>query len=178
MKLFLIRHGHTEIVNGEAKLSKEGISQSKYLAEKLRKIKFDKIYASDLERSKNTAREYSNDFIEDKRIREIYRVLIGGPEKEGTLSNRKAEDKSRADKFFQEILKENGNILIFGHGNIIKYFLNKVLMSKKNLWKNLVLDNCSISIIEKKENSLIIKGINIKGDFEEYLKDSQNIYSE
>lgn len=178
MKLFLVRHGHTEIVNGEAKLSKEGVSKSKKLAEKLRKIKFNKVYTSDLERSKSTAKESSKDFVEDKRLREIYRVLVGGPEKEGTSPSREFEDKKRADEFFQEILNKNGNILIFCHGNIIRYFLNKILKSGENLWENLVLDNCSVSIIEKNENGLFIKGINLKGNFEENIKDSKNIYFE
>ena len=178
MKLFLIRHGHTEILNGEVKLSKEGISQSKKLAKKLRKIKFAKIYTSDLLRSKSTVKEYSENFIEDKRLREIYRVLVGGPEKEGTSPNRESEDRKRADEFFEEILNENGNILVFCHGNIIRYFLNKILKSKENLWENLVLDNCSVSIIEKNENGLFIRGINLKGDFEKNLENSENIYLE
>ena len=178
MRLFLIRHGHTKIVNGEAILSKEGISQSKELAKKLRKIDFDKVYTSDLERSKNTAREYSDTFIEDNRLREVYRVLVGGPEKEGTSSNREFEDKKRADEFFQEILKENGNILVFCHGNIIRYFLNKILKSKENLWENLISDNCSVSIIEKNEKELFIRGINLKGDFEENIKNFNNVYLE
>lgn len=178
MKLFFVRHGHTEIVNGEAKLSKEGTSQSKELAKKLRKIKFSKIYTSDLERSKDTAKEYSENFIEDKRLREVYRVLVGGPKKDGTSPDRESKDKKRADEFFQEILNKDGNIIVFCHGNIIRYFLNKILKSKENLWENLVLDNCSVSIIEKNEKGLSIKSINSKGDFLEYLEEREVHYIE
>jgi len=176
MKLFLVRHGRTEIINGEAKLSEEGVSQSKKLVEKLKKIKFDKIYTSDLERSKSTTKEYSKNFIQDVRLREIYRVLVGGPEKDRTSLNRKTQDKKRADNFFEKILEEKGNILIFCHGNIIRYFLNKILKSKENLWESLVLDNCSISIIEKKDKRLFIRGINLNDNFEENIKDSKNIF--
>lgn len=178
MKLFFVRHGHTEVVNGEAKLSKEGTSQSRRLAERLRKVKFDKIYTSDLERSRSTAKEYSENFIEDKRLREVYRVLVGGPEKKGTSPNREIEDRKRADEFFQEILNGKGNILVFCHGNIIRYFLNKILKSKENLWEDLVLDNVSVSIMEENENGLFIKGINLREDFEENIKESKNVYLE
>ena len=178
MKLFLIRHGHTEIINGEAKLSEKGILQSKELTKKLKNLKIDKIYTSDLERSKETVREYSEEFIEDERLREVYRVLVGGPEKEGTSPNRELEDKKRADDFFNEILYNEGNFAIFCHGNIIRYFLNKIIKSKENLWENLVLDNCSVSIVEKIENGLFIRGINLKGNFEENIKDPENIYLE
>jgi len=177
MKLFLIRHEHTEVINGEAKLSEKGILQSKKLTKKLRDLKIDKIYSSDLERAKETAKEYSENFVEDKRLREVYRVLVGGPKKEGTSPNRESEDKKRADDFFNEIIENEGNFAIFCHGNIIRYFLNKIIKSKENLWKNLVLDNCSISIIEKNENGLFIRGINLKGSFEEGME-LENVYLE
>ncbi|MFH1376996.1 MAG: phosphoglycerate mutase family protein [Candidatus Woesearchaeota archaeon] len=178
MRLFLIRHGHTEIQEGEAKLSEKGVLQSKELAKKLKKLKIDKVYTSDLERAKETAKEYSENFVEDKRLREVYRVLVGGPKKEGASPNRELEDKKRADDFLDEIIENEGNFAIFCHGNFIRYFLNKIIKSKKNLWKNLVLDNCSVSIIEKNKDGLFIKGINLKGDFEENIKDSENVYLE
>ncbi len=178
MRLFLIRHGHTEILDGEAKLSKKGMLQSKALSKKLEKLKFDKVYTSDLERSKRTTEEYTKDFIKDPRLREVYRVLVGGPEKEGTSPEREMKNKERADKFFEEILGEEGNIAIFCHGNTIRYFLNKILNSKENIWENLVLDNCSVSIIEKNKEGLFIKGINLKNDFEENVMESKNVYIE
>jgi len=178
MRLFLIRHGHTEIRNGKAKLSDKGILQSKELSKKLKKLKIDKVYTGDLERSKKTAEEYTRDFIEDSRLREVYRVLVGGPEKEGASLEREAKDKERADKFFEEILGEEGNIAVFCHGNMIRYFLNKILKSKENLWETLVLDNCSVSIIEKNKEELFIKGINLKSDFEKNLVESKNVYLE
>ena len=178
MKLFLIRHGHTEVKNGKAKLSKEGIFQSIELSKKLRKIKFDKIYSSDLDRAKETVKEYSKDFILDKRLREVYRVLVGGPKKEGTSLNRESEDKKRADDFFNQIFENEGNFAIFCHGNIIRYFLNKILKSKENLWESLILDNCSVSIIEKNEKGFFIRGINLKGDFEENMAEKEIYYNE
>ena len=178
MNLFLIRHGHVEIMDGETKLSEKGILQSKELSKKLKNLKIDKVYSSDLERAKETAKEYSENFIEDKRLREVYRVLVGGPEKEGTSPNREIEDKTRADDFFKEIIENEGNFALFCHGNIIRYFLNKIIKSRENLWENLVLGNCSVSIIEKNKKGLFIKGINLKGNFEENIREYKNIYLE
>jgi serine/threonine-protein phosphatase PGAM5 len=177
MKLFLIRHGLAEMKNGEMRLSKRGISQSKKLSIKLRKIRINRTYTSNSTRSKETVKEYTNKFIEDERLKEVYRVIIGGPKKEGTSQHRATKDKKRADEFFDEVLKKDGNMAIFCHGNIIKYFLNKILKSKENLWEKMTIDNCSVSIIEKKENKLIIKSINLKDNFEE-IKDTSNVYFE
>jgi broad specificity phosphatase PhoE len=180
MKLFLIRHGDTKIIDGEAKLTKKGILQSKELAKRLKDLKIDQIYSSDLERAKETAKEYSENFVEDKRLREIYRVLVGGPKREGTYPEREINDKKRADEIFKELLEKGKgkDTLVFCHGNIIRYFLNKILKSKENLWENLVLDNCSLSIIEKGKNGLTIKGINLKENFRDNLTESDNIYLE
>lgn len=64
MQLFITRHGETEenklgILQGHmpGKLSSEGIAQAKFLGERLRNEQFDYIYASDLQRVVDTARE-------------------------------------------------------------------------------------------------------------------------
>lgn len=176
MRLFLIRHGYTENRKGDVRLSEKGILQSKELSKKLGKLKIGKVYTSDLIRSKETVKEYTNTYIEDKRLREIYRLLVGGPEKEGTSPERKIDDEKRANEFFEEILKEEENIALFCHGNIIRFFLNKILKSKENVWERLIINNCSVSIIEKNKSGLFIRGINLNGNFEENIKELDNIY--
>jgi serine/threonine-protein phosphatase PGAM5 len=178
MRLFLIRHGHTENVDGEAKLSKKGISEAKVIAKKLNDLKFDKVFTSDLIRSIETVKEFTEDYIPDQRLREVYRVLIGGPEKVGTSEDRKEKDRKRADDFFKEVLKEEGNIAIFCHGNIIRYFLNKILKTEHNIWESLVIDNCSISIIENNEKGIFVNRINLKEGFQEYFEKIEQEYVE
>lgn len=179
MAIYLIRHGHTENIDGEAKLSDKGELQSESLAKRLSGMKFDKIYSSDLERSKRTATFYSEEFVEDSRLREIYRVLVGGPIKEGTDPSREENDRNRADDFFEELVNEEGNIAVFAHGNIIRYFLNKIIGSDKDIWSNLFLDHCSVSIIERGEKENLISGINLKQGFNESIKNREgNVYIE
>jgi serine/threonine-protein phosphatase PGAM5 len=177
MRLFLIRHGSTELINGELRLSEKGVSQSKRLSNRLKEIKINKIYTSTSIRSRETVEIYTRNFIEDERLKEVYRTLIGGPKKEGTSKDRKRIDKKRADEFFNQSLKEKGNIAIFCHGNIIRYFLNKILKSNENLWEKMAINNCSISIISNDNGKKTIEGINLKNDLK-ITKYSNNKYSE
>jgi serine/threonine-protein phosphatase PGAM5 len=169
MKIYLIRHGEADSKIEGIPLTKKGLYESKIVANELLNYKFKKIYFSDLLRAKQTAEIYLKlnpdiETVSDERLREIYRVLIGGSEKIGTSENREINDKKRADEFFEEILKKGDDVAIFCHGNIIRYYLNKVLKSKENLWESLVINNCSISIITLEENNLKIEGINLNKD--------------
>ncbi|MBS3082259.1 histidine phosphatase family protein [Candidatus Pacearchaeota archaeon] len=169
MKIYLIRHGEADSKVEGIPLTKKGLYEAKIVANELLNYNFKKIYFSDLLRAKQTAEIYLElnpdiEIVSDERLREIYRVLIGGPEKMGTSENREINDKKRADEFFEEILKKGDDVAIFCHGNIIRYYLNKVLKSKENIWESLVINNCSISIITLEENNLKIDGINLNKD--------------
>jgi serine/threonine-protein phosphatase PGAM5 len=161
MKIFLVRHGEADSEIEGVPLTNKGILGAKSVAGALKKYNFEKIYSSDLLRVKQTCEEFTKNYIEDSRLGEVYRVLIGGPIKEGTSEGRETRDKKRADEFFEELLKKNGDPLIFCHGNLIRYYLNKVLKSKENLWESMTINNCSISILEFKDNLLEIKEVNL-----------------
>ncbi len=166
MKIYLIRHGEADSKIEGVPLTKKGLDEARIVANELLNYKFKKIYFSDLLRAKQTADIYLElnsdmEAVSDERLREIYRVLIGGPEKIGTSENREINDKKRADEIFEEILKKGEDVAIFCHGNIIRYYLNKVLKSKENLWESLTINNCSISIMGLEENNLKIEGINL-----------------
>jgi len=161
MKIILVRHGEADSNIEGVPLTKKGLAEAKSVAKELSKYSFEKIYSSNLIRAKQTCEEFTKEYIEDERIREIYRVLIGGAVKEGTSKDREILDKKRADESFNELLKEDENALIFCHGNLIRYYINKVLKSKENLWKVMTINNCSISILEFKENILEIRNINL-----------------
>ena len=120
------------------------------------------------------------EYLETEKLKEIYRVLIGGPEKEGTSKERAEENKKRADEIWGFFLKEKNNILVFSHGNIIRYFLNKVLKKDEDLWKNLQIDSGSISILEITGKNVKINKINLINHLpKEELKGSiEKIYIE
>lgn len=166
MKIFLVRHGEADAEIEGNPLTEKGILEANSVAEELLKYDFKKIYYSDLLRAKETADPYlklNKDIksFEDSRLREIYRVIIGGPIKEGTSPDREINDRKRADEIFNEMIKNEGNILVFCHGNIIRYFLNKALKSNDNLWESMKINNGSISILGFKKESLKIEEINL-----------------
>jgi len=166
MKIFFIRHGEADPKLEGAPLTEKGIIEADSVAKELLKYDFDKAYYSDLIRAKDTANSYLKlnreiKSIEDSNLREVYRILVGGPIKEGTSQDREKNDKKRADKIFEELLKNNENVIVFCHGNIIRYYLNKILKSKDNIWESLIINNGSISIIESEGDSLKIKAINL-----------------
>ncbi len=181
MKIYLIRHGEADSKAEKIPLTKKGRGEGKKVAKKLLKYNFDKVYFSDLLRAKETAEIYLElnpqiERIEDERLSEVYRVLIGGPEKAGTSENKEINDKKRADEIFEEILREGKNVAIFCHGNIIRYYLNKILKRKDNLWNNLIINNCSISIIEYNKEKLKIIEINLINHIGKKTNKKKKIY--
>ena len=161
MKIILIRHGEADPKIENTPLTNKGFLEAKSVAKELKKHSFKKIYSSNLLRAKQTCEEFTKDYIEDGRLREIYRVLIGGPIKEGTSKDREINDRKRVDELFEELLKTEEDVILFCHGNIIRYYLNKVLNSKENLWETMTINNCSISILEFNNDLLEIKEINL-----------------
>ncbi|HIH32175.1 TPA: histidine phosphatase family protein [Candidatus Woesearchaeota archaeon] len=167
MILILIRHGKAE-GEGDATLSLLGIEQAKAAAKKLSTIPITKAYSSNYARALGTYEEYK---IHNPQVsltiypdlKEIYRFIVGGPVKEGTRPNRVEEDTARAEKAFNEILKNDKDevIAIFSHGNMIRYFLSKALkVDPKCMWEGVTLNCGSISVIQIKNGKMNVKLIN------------------
>ena len=181
MKIYLIRHGEADSKIEGAPLTKRGLEEAEIIANELLNYQVERVYFSDLLRAKQTAEAYLKlnpkmKNVCEERLREIYRFLIGGPEKIGTSKDRKINDKKRADEVFKEMLKKGEDVAIFCHGNIIRYYLNKVLKSKENLWENLTINNCSISILSWEKNILKIEGINLNKNLKK--EEKKEVYLE
>ncbi len=167
MILILVRHGKAE-GEGDAPLSSLGIEQAKATATKLSTIPITKVYSSNYARALGTYEEYKKyhpgvSLTINQDLKEIYRFIVGGPAKEGTRPNRVEEDTARAEKAFDEILKNNIDdvIVVFSHGNIMRYFLAKALnVNPKCMWDGVTLNCGSISVIQIKDNKINVKLIN------------------
>jgi phosphoserine phosphatase len=93
MKLYLVRHGETQMnVKGliqshsNHSLNKNGISQAEKIANRLRNEQIDFIYSSDLDRAKETAQEIGKHhshitLIETPKLREKKAGILEGMEK-------------------------------------------------------------------------------------------------
>lgn len=146
-----------------------GFEQAKKTSEKISEERVDLIYCSQLTRAKQTCEEYLKfnpdaEVVYDKNLNEIYRKIIGWPEKEGTSPDREKNDIERIEKFLEKLLDSDKNILVFAHGNVIRYILGKIgNYELKKLWKDMEINPGSISVIENNE----IKAINECGHLEE-----------
>ncbi len=161
MKIYVIRHGHTElnkkgIINSPLEeLTEEGIDQAKIAISLLPKT-IKHIYCSSLIRTKQTA-EILNKALNvpitfHEELREVdFGVLTGTPFLEEYNAKHKAlnydwrpsgecmqDVKIRVLKILKEIKKENGDgeVLIITHGGIVRllYFLEsgKILDKLEN----------------------------------------------
>lgn len=188
VKLFLIRHGESEKADPEPVLTVKGKQQSKYLAKSLAQLKITKVYVSSSQRTIETYKYYKvlKPKVPSKiseQLKEIYRVIVGGPKRIGTPLNREQNDKKRANKILKEIIrnaKENDAIAIFTHGNLIRYILAHFLNIKNiTLWNQLEIHDASISLIEiiyKKPKVRLINSIEHLGKKE--VEKFYNEYSE
>ena len=133
MEITFIRHAEKEELGEDPYLTKKGVKQAKHLAKRLKKEKFDELYCSNLNRTKQTA--------------DIISRIIGiKPQREESLKEFKAEtikkEKDGWDReeknhysslinFLKKIAEdpdENKSILIIAHGItnkiILSHFLN------------------------------------------------------
>ena len=119
VNIYLLRHGEKN-KDGTA-LSKNGIKQASYLAKKLKDIKFNKIYSSDLVRCKQTAeiisKNHPTKIIFDESLREVEGKVKESPEKY-------PKEMKVIKSFWKKVTKEKGNILVVASGNF-----NRVLIA-------------------------------------------------
>jgi len=119
VNIYLLRHGEKN-KDGTA-LSKNGIRQASYLAKKLKDIKFNKIYSSDLVRCKQTAeiisKNHPTKIIFDESLREVEGKVKEFPEKH-------PKEMRVIKSFWKKVTKEKGNILVVASGNF-----NRILIA-------------------------------------------------
>ena len=183
MKLIIVRHGETienvkRIIQGHlgGNLSREGKSQTKKLAERLKDEKIDVIYSSDLKRTRNTAREIKKfnkniPLYFDARIRERFFGDYQGTHYEngwawrsitsdmgGSIENDLDMEK-RIATFLDEIIEKHKKetVLLVSHGGVKKLILNQIF--GKHLPKIASVEevkNASVSIFEIQSREKII----------------------
>ncbi len=168
MKLLLIRHADSLQEGSDPQLSDIGKIQAKLLAKRLTNIPITQVYVSDLTRTVQTFEEYYKlvkdiKFEKIDKIREIYRVIVGGDPKSGTSENREQKDKERIENFIDNLVsKESEEIIaLFTHGNVIKYIISKFLDSDPvNVGPHLSILTSSFSLINFDAGKADIKFIN------------------
>lgn len=187
MNIILIRHGETEAnikANAPPILTIKGKKQIDALARRLKNSKIDVIFSSDLERASLTAREIHKynpqaKLVETEELQEIYRLIIGGPAKEGISPNRFEENMKRAENFWKKMLKwKYKNVAVVCHGNIIRFFLSKAIRAPPECFYKIEIYPTSVSIINIKYDESKVVLINDIAHIPKELLSNNSIYVE
>ncbi len=170
--IYLLRHGQEDRENRPdelgGSLTAVGIAQAQATAEYLRYTAFDAIFVSPLRRAQETADlilshhptalvEKTADLVEC--VPSIPAMLLDvvkelSPEQIAAEQQRIAAAFSR---FFVPAPGE-GDVqnLIISHGNLIRYFVCRVLAAPLDMWVNLEIANCGISRVEVRPNGRMV----------------------
>jgi serine/threonine-protein phosphatase PGAM5 len=165
--IYLIRHGQYNIDDDrDPDVGKElvplGIAQTRLLSARLKSmgIKFTSLTSSTMTRARQTAMIITEEFPDldlhqSKIIRECtpptWRKDIMVDESESDL-NECVENLEKAFKeyFIPSPDKNDRNDIIVCHGNVIRYFVTKILKVDTMAWLQMSIANCSLTIVRIK----------------------------
>ena len=191
MLVYVIRHGQSETnVTGvragqtDIKLTPKGYEDARGAAEKLKDIRFDRVFSSDLIRASETART-AIPGIEPELVREIREMDIGriagytneqcaeiygslwtenfsvhnyrpfGGEDEDLLMARTSSFMKRLESLGNDCR----NVAVFSHGGTIRCMLRYVLDAPVS-WRKFFAINCGITIFEYSDGFWSLRAFN------------------
>lgn len=162
--IYLIRHGEynqTDTSDSDIgkKLTPLGIAQARLLSARLKAIpvQFTLLTSSTMTRARETALVINEDFPKLKLhqstlLRECTPPTWRKDIMEETDSLELIECKANLEKAFEEYFipspdQDERNDIIVCHGNVIRYFVTKVLNVNTMSWLQMSITNCSLTII-------------------------------
>lgn len=190
MNIYVVRHGQTEEnLKGtyygalDCGLTDLGVSQAKILGERLKDIKFDKVYCSDLKRAEETLKYINTieEVVVDERLRERnFGVFEGKTFKE--IEKEFAEEciawnddwkdfrpcggesfrdsYLRVEAFMENLKEETGeNILVCTHGGIVRAMYVYILEGNLDVYWKFGSRNADLSIIKNQSGYFYIDSI-------------------
>lgn len=197
MIIYLIRHGQT-VANAEKKfagvwdvdLDETGIKQVESVAEKMKSIKLDAIYASPLIRALKTAQAISKHHNLSPQVMEALKEMNFGVWEGKSFEEIKDSDPHRVNQWFQdferfqvpegesllemyartsrafnEIVKDydvdsDSKIAIVAHGGVIQALLSYLCYGDPSGYWRFGVDNCGVNKVEYVMGYPVIKAIN------------------
>ena len=165
--LYLIRHGqydHQDQRDPETgkELVPLGIAQARLLANRLKSlpVKFSSLVSSTMTRARQTAKIINKDFPQLKLKHYSLLSECTPPtwredimEKENPVEMQSCTEKldKAFSKFFIPSPDENDrNDIIVCHGNVIRYFVTKVLKVNTMSWLQMTTGNCGLTVVKIK----------------------------
>ena len=197
MKLYIIRHAETEynrkgIIQGsevDSDINDVGESQSNSFYEYYKDINFDKIYVSDLKRTFQTIRRFTENGSSYEKLKEFNEISWGVNQGKsddledyaelidtwlaGNLDNKFEEGESpnemsvRLVKGFNKVLNdEHDKVLLCIHGRALRILLSKIIDNDLTKMDKYVHSNTGLYILEYKNGKYEILGSNLRDHLE------------
>ena len=189
MKIYVMRHGESESnASGrftgwwDVPLTERGVEQARVAGEKLRKIKFDRVYASDLQRARQTCEAAlpGCEYRVDARLREInlgklerlpveearslYPDAVNHGRSVGDYSSVGGENRDmfwgRIRDFLSDLEKEPcENVALFTHAGVVRAVFN--ITFDTFCLGRISNQNCVIAVFDLKDGKLMLDAWNI-----------------
>jgi probable phosphoglycerate mutase len=197
MKLYIIRHAETEynrkgIIQGsevDSDINKVGDNQAKSFYQYYKDINFDKIYVSDLKRTYQTIRRFTDNGIPHKKLKEFNEISWGVNQGKsddledysklietwlaGDLDNKFENGESpnemslRLVKGFNKVLEDNHNtVLLCIHGRALRILLSKIIDNDLTKMDKYIHSNTGLYILDYKDGEYQILGSNLRDHIE------------
>ena len=197
MKLYIIRHAETEynrkgIIQGsevDSDINDVGESQANSFYEYYKDINFDKIYVSDLKRTFQTIRRFTENGSSYEKLKEFNEISWGVNQGKsddledyaklidtwlaGNLDNKFEEGESpnemsvRLVKGFDKVLDDDHDtVLLCIHGRAIRILLSKIIDNDLTKMDKYVHSNTGLYILEYKNGKCEVLGSNLRNHLE------------
>ena len=197
MKLYIIRHAETEynkkgIIQGsevDSDINDVGESQANLFYEYYKGINFDKIYVSDLKRTFQMIRRFTEKGSSYEKLKEFNEISWGVNQGKsddledyarlidtwlaGNLDNKFEEGESpnemsvRLVKGFNKVLDDNHDtVLLCIHGRALRILLSKIIDNDLTKMDKYVHSNTGLYILEYKNGKYEILGSNLRDHIE------------
>ncbi|MEC8679052.1 MAG: histidine phosphatase family protein [Bacteroidota bacterium] len=197
MKLYIIRHAETEynrkgIIQGsevDSDINDIGENQANSFYEYYKNINFDKIYVSDLKRTLQTIRRFTENGSSYEKLKEFNEISWGVNQGKsddledyarlidtwlaGNLDNKFEEGESpnemsvRLVKGFNKVLDDDHDtVLLCIHGRALRILLSKIIDNDLTKMDKYVHSNTGLYILEYKNGKYEILGSNLRDHLE------------
>jgi len=166
--IYLVRHGHyeswnNESVKGEGHITPIGRQQALSTSKRIAAIPFTAVYCSSLNRARETCELVVNgrpdtEIRTSTLLQEVLPVIPGRwePFLKDYSQNDLVADRDRAEvaysRHFISAVGKDKCDLIVAHGNLIRFFVCRVLDVDVKSWGYMDIDHCSISVVRINHN--------------------------
>ena len=159
--IYLVRHGYYDLQSThrlEGSLTPIGVEQAQLTARRLSSLPINTIHCSTLRRAAETAEIIAQKFPgvplhKSKGLKECvpcvppnYAEYYAGYPTQNLAWGKNQAEKA-FDKYFKRTRGQDKHEIIVAHGNLIRYFICRVLQVEPEAWGNMDLCNCGLCTV-------------------------------